>query len=373
MKRFILAPDSFKGTLTAKQVCEIEAEVIRRHIPDAQIRRIPMADGGEGMVDAYLNLNGGTRVTVPVTGPLGDVVQADYGILPDGSAVIEMAAAAGLPLVYGRENPMITSTFGVGELVLHAAAQGVKKVMLGLGGSCTNDCGIGMASALGFRFLDGSGQNVVPLACNLSNIEQILPPDQLPQLELLVSCDVTNPLLGETGATYTFGPQKGADAAMLAQLEAGMAHFAAVLENYCGKTVASVPGAGAAGGMGAMVLGLLGGTLLPGTQLLLESVHFDQLLKQADLVITGEGRTDWQSAHGKVPGVVAAHCKAAQVPCILLCGAMGPGAEALYECGATAMFSAVNRCAPFEEIRRTAAQDLEALTDSVVRMLTMGS
>ena len=369
MKRILLAPDSFKGTLTAKQVCEIEAEVIRRHIPDAQIRMIPMADGGEGMVDAYLNLNGGERVTVPVTGPLGDVVQADYGILPDGSAVIEMAAAAGLPLVYGRENPMITSTVGVGELILHAAGRGVRRVMLGLGGSCTNDCGIGMAGGLGFRFLDGAGREVPPLACNLSNIRNILPPARLPQVELLASCDVTNPLLDEHGATYTFGPQKGADPAMLQTLEAGMSQFAAVLEQYCGKTVASVPGAGAAGGMGAMVLGLLGGTLLPGTQLLLESVRFDELLKQTDLVITGEGRTDWQSAHGKVPGVVAAHCRAAGVPCILLCGAMGSGAEALYDCGATAMFSAVNRCAPFEEIRQTAAQDLEALTDSVLRTL----
>ncbi len=368
MKRFILAPDSFKGTLTAKQVCEIETDVIRRHIPDAYIRTIPMADGGEGMVDAYLNLMGGRRITVPVTGPLGDVVEAQYGLLPDGSAVIEMAAAAGLPLVQGREDPLHTTTCGVGEMLLHAADHGVTKILLGLGGSCTNDCGIGMAAALGFRFLDSQGQEVPPLACNLANIQRIIPPASLPELELRVACDVDNPLLGERGATFTFGPQKGADGAMLEQLEEGMIRFASVLEEYCGKPVASTPGAGAAGGMGAMVTGLLDGTLLPGTELLLESVGFDKLLQNTDLVITGEGRADGQSIRGKVPGTVAAHCKKANVPCLLLCGSLGAGAEKLYDRGVTAMFGAAEGGRSMDEIRATAAADLAALTETAIKM-----
>ena len=212
MKRFLLAPDSFKGTLSAQEVCAIEAAVIRKHIPDAVIRAIPMADGGEGMVESYLGIIGGQRVTASVTGPLGGTVDAVYGVLPDGSAVMEMAAAAGLPLVAGRENPLETSTYGVGELLLHAARSGIRKILLGIGGSCTNDCGIGMAAALGFRFLDDRGNPVEPLAKNLGLIEEIVPPECLPELDLRVACDVDNPLLGEHGATYTFGPQKGADA-----------------------------------------------------------------------------------------------------------------------------------------------------------------
>ena len=369
MKEFILAPDSFKGTLTAKQVCEIEAEVIRRHIPDAHIRTIPMADGGEGMVDAYLNLMGGQRITVPVTGPLGDMVEAEYGLLPDGSAVVEMAAVAGLPLVQGREDPLHTTTYGVGELLLHAAEHGVTRVLLGLGGSCTNDCGIGMAAALGFRFLDGAGQQVPPLACNLAKIYHIVPPGQLPPLELRAACDVDNPLLGEKGATFTFGPQKGANEEMLEQLEGGMTHFAWILEEYCGKPVASIPGAGAAGGMGAMVTGLLGGTLLPGTELLLESVGFDELLRNTDVVITGEGRADGQSVRGKVPGTVAAHCKKADVPCVLLCGSLGAGAEKLYDRGVTAMFGGAESGRSLDRIRATAAEELAALTETAIRTL----
>ena len=176
MKRFLLAPDSFKGTLSAQEVCAIEAAVIRKHIPDAVIRAIPMADGGEGMVESYLGIIGGQRVTASVTGPLGGTVDAVYGVLPDGSAVMEMAAAAGLPLVAGRENPLETSTYGVGELLLHAARSGIRKILLGIGGSCTNDCGIGMAAALGFRFSDDRGNPVEPLAKNLGLIEEIVPP-----------------------------------------------------------------------------------------------------------------------------------------------------------------------------------------------------
>ena len=373
MKTFLLAPDSFKGTLSASQVCAIQSSVIRKHVPDAVIHTIPMADGGEGMVESYLGIMGGRRAIATVTAPLGGTVDAVYGILPDGSAVMEMVAAAGLPLVAGRENPLEATTRGVGELLLHAYANGIQKILLGIGGSCTNDCGIGMAAALGFRFLDHSGSPVEPLAKNLGQIEQILPPDTLPELELRVACDVDNPLLGEHGATYTFGPQKGADTTMLSQLEAGMAHFAQILTAFCGAPVAELPGSGAAGGLGAALRMLLGGRLMPGAELLLDSVGFDTLLREADIVLTGEGRIDWQSARGKVPGTVGRRCAAAGVPCIALCGSIGTGAGKLYDSGISAIFSAVQGICSFDEVRQTSAASLEFLTDAVLRLLALQS
>lgn len=369
MKKFILVSDSFKGTLDAAQVCQIQENTIHRLIPDAQVRSIPMADGGEGMVDSYLYIMGGQRKTVTVAAPLGGTVDAVYGILPDGSAVMEMAAAAGLPLVSGRENPLETTTRGVGEMILDAAAAGVKKILLGLGGSCTNDCGIGMAAAIGYRFLDAQGRDVAPLAKNLGMIEEILPPETMPAVTIQAACDVDNPLTGPQGATYTFSAQKGADEAMQRQLEAGMVHFEQVLRRFSGVSAAEMPGAGAAGGMGAAVALLLKGELLPGADLLLDSVGFDQLLQDADIVFTGEGRIDWQSAHGKVPGSVAKRCKQAAVPCVALCGSIGKGADQLYEQGITAIFSAVKGVATFDDIKRTSGEDMAFLTESVLRLL----
>lgn len=237
-----------------------------------------------------------------MSGPLGDTVEACYGLLPDGGAVVEMAAAAGLPLVQGREDPLNATTRGVGELLLDAAGRGARSILLGLGGSCTNDCGIGMAAALGFRFLDGAGAEVEPLAKNLGRIAEILPPAENRLPPIRAACDVTNPLLGPRGATYTFGPQKGADGPALEALEEGMTSFARVLARYAGVEDVQIPGAGAAGGLGAAVIFLLGGTLTPGAELLLDQAGFDGLLEGADLVITGEGRMDGQSAAGKVPG-----------------------------------------------------------------------
>lgn len=371
MKKFVLAPDSFKGTLSAAEVCAIEESAIRKYVPDAQISAVPMTDGGEGMVESYLGIAGGERITVTVTASLGGTVDAVYGILSDGSAVMEMAAAAGLPLVEGRKNPLLATSRGVGEMILDAANRGVQKILLGLGGSCTNDCGIGMAAALGYRFLDAQENEVEPLAVNLEKIESIQSPAALPALTVEAACDVNNPLLGPTGATYTFGPQKGADAALLVKLEAGMAHFDQVLTRFCGTSAANIPGAGAAGGMGAAVLLLLCGKLKAGVELLLDSAHFDEMVSQADLVFTGEGRIDWQSAHGKVPMGVGLRCKKAGVPCVALCGSIGKDAQVVYDCGITAIFSAVKGATTFEEIQKTGKDDLAFLTDSVMRLLTV--
>jgi glycerate kinase len=282
---------------------------------------------------------------------------------------MEMAAAAGLPLVEGRRDPLHATTRGVGELLRRAEELGVRRVLLGLGGSCTNDCGIGMAAALGFRFMDASGREVEPLAANLGDIRTIREPERPLSIKVSAACDVDNPLLGPAGATYTFGPQKGADRETLDRLEAGMTSFRQVLTRHYGASLAETPGTGAAGGMGEAVLRLLGGTLRPGIELLLDAAGFDDLLQGADLVLTGEGRIDRQSAHGKVPMGVGLRCKRAGVPCLALCGSVGPGAEAVYDCGITAIFSAVQGAASFEEIRKTAAGDMAFLTDSVLRML----
>ena len=372
MKTFILAPDSFKGTLSADEVCQIESAVIRRYVPDARIHTIPMSDGGEGMVEAYLHAIGGQRITVPVTGPLGGTVDAEYGLLPDGSAVIEMASAAGLSLAAGRPDPLYASTFGVGQLLLNAASRGIRRILLGLGGSATNDCGIGMAAALGFQFFGADGCPVAPHAVNLGKICRIQEPEHLPALEVAAACDVSTPLLGPSGATYTFGPQKGADPATLDLLEAGMSRFVQVLTEHYGVSGADVAGAGAAGGMGTAVLRFLGGTLKPGIELLLDAVHFDELAGAADMVFTGEGCIDWQSAQGKVPMGVGLRCKRAGVPCIALCGSAGKGAETLYDCGIHAIFTAIQQTSTFDEIQKTGRTDLEFLTDAVLRTLFIG-
>ncbi|HWP51768.1 MAG TPA: glycerate kinase [Clostridia bacterium] len=369
MKKIVLAPDSFKGTMSALEVCQIQEATIRGMLPDCRIEMLPMADGGEGMTSAYLALFGGEEVHLTVTGPHGRPQAAYYGILPDGRAVMEMAIAAGLPAMGDQKNPLTATTFGVGEMLLHAAQHGVKRVLLGLGGSATNDCGIGMASALGYRFLDSTGEEVQPQARNLGRVERIIKPDHLPELDIQAACDVDNPLCGPRGATYVFGPQKGADSAMLELLEAGMCHFAEKLHQELGAEVANQPGAGAAGGLGAAVEAFLGGSRKPGIEMLLDAAHFDDMIADADLVLTGEGRIDQQSIYGKVPFGVGNRCKKAGVPCVALCGSIGTGAEAIYDYGVTAIFSAVTGPASFEKIQQTCRNDMNRLTESVLRLI----
>lgn len=373
MPRFLLAPDSFKGTLSAKEVCGIFAGALSARFPDAVIRAVPMADGGEGMTESWLELLGGRRIIRTVTGPQGAPVEAFYGILPNGTAVIEMAAAAGLPLVRGKNDILRATTRGVGELLLDAAAQGASSVILGLGGSATNDCGLGMAEALGFTFTDRSGQRFSPLALRLGDVASIRPPEHPFPLLVRVACDVRNPLLGQNGAAAVFGPQKGASPEEISLLEHGAARFARVLNSFFGKDVASIPGAGAAGGMGAAAIALLRGELLPGAELLLQAADFDGLLTKADAVFTGEGRMDGQTKLGKVPYTVGLRCKKAGVPCYALCGSLGEGAEELLNCGITAMFAASDGTIDPETLRRRAAEDLAALARRVADTLSFSA
>ena len=369
MKNFVIAPDSFKGTMEADEVCRIIASSILKYIPTASIRSIPMADGGEGMVNTYLGLLGGIQVPATVTGPMGKPVQCYYGLLPDGVAVMEMASCSGLLLVNGAPDPLHATTRGVGELLAHAASKGVKKVLLGIGGSATNDCGLGMAAALGFRFLDAQGHEVNPLPVHFHRIAAIVPPKQPLPLTVTVASDVSNPLCGPNGATYTFGKQKGVSPEQMPCLDQEFSRIADLIAHDIGVFVRDLPGAGAAGGLGAALVAFLHAELRPGVEMVLDAVGFDELLHSADLVFTGEGRIDWQSAAGKVPVGVAKRARAAGVPCVALCGSVGPNAEVVYNYGITAIFSAIMDTADFAKIQETCRDDLRILTDSVMRLL----
>lgn len=366
MAHILLAPDSFKGTMTALEVCEIWEQAVKARLPHMECRSIPLADGGEGMVDAYLKACGGKRITARVHGPFMEEVEAVYGLLPDGTAVLEMASCGGLPLAAGRLDPLRATTYGVGELLLHSASRGAQRVLLGLGGSATNDGGMGMAAALGYTFVDGAGCLLPPLAQHMGQVAEIQPPPMAYPLPVIAACDVDNPLCGPRGATAVFGGQKGVTPQTAPLLEQGLSNLAERVQKDLGKLVWELPGAGAAGGLGAGAVAFAGATLQSGIQLLLDAAGFDQALGEAALVITGEGRLDGQSLAGKAPLGVARRCKAAQVPCIALCGSLGPGAEDAYSEGITAAFSAVRGPCDFQEIQRTCREDMARLAEAVL-------
>ena len=349
--RIILAPDSFKGTLSAGEICRIERAAVLERFPGAEVICIPMADGGEGMAAAYRKIIGGEKITAEVCGPLGMPVQAEYAMLPDRTAVIEMAAAAGLPLMGEKRDPLRAGTRGVGELLLHALKMGARRILLGLGGSATNDMGCGMAAALGWKFYDEAGE-IEPLAKNLIRVTRIQPGAPFP-IPVTAACDVQNPLLGPQGASAVYGPQKGVNPENYDLLEGGLANIARLL------SFKELPGAGAAGGLGAGVALFLKGRLQPGIEMLLDAAKFDELLGRSDLVITGEGRMDAQSANGKVPMGVGLRCRAAGVPCIAICGSLGEGAEEMRNYGVSAMYAAAESgYAGAEDIRRATLRAL---------------
>ena len=361
MKKILLVPDSFKGTLTSTSICRILSEEIQQVWPEALAVSIPVADGGEGSVDAFLTAMGGERRTVSCQGPWGDSVEGFYGMLPGGTAVVEMAAAAGLPLAEGRLNPERTTTYGVGQLIRAAAEGGAKRIIVGLGGSATNDGGVGAAAALGVRFLDAAGRTYVPTGGTLDRLAAVdvssLDP-VLAGVELVTMCDIDNPLCGPTGASAVFGPQKGADPDMVRRLDANLAHLADIMSRDLGKDLRDMPGAGAAGGMGCGMAGFLNSRLQMGIETVLDTVGFDDLLTGADLVITGEGRIDGQSLRGKVVIGVARRAKIQGVPVVAVVGDIGDDAEAAYDMGVTGIFSTNRVAIPFQEARFRAEGDL---------------
>ena len=358
MERYVLVPDSFKGTLGSGEICAILREEILLAKPDAEVVSIPVADGGEGSVDAFLTAVGGQRVQVPCHGPHMEEMTGFYGLLPDGTAVVEMAAAAGLPLAGNRLEPDTATTYGVGELMADAAARGARCIILGLGGSATNDGGCGAAAALGARFLDGQGKTFLPTGGNLDRIARIDLGGQRPLPEITVMCDIDNPLCGPTGASEVFGPQKGADPEMVRRLDGNLRHLAEVIRRDLGAEILDLPGAGAAGGMGGGAAAFWNGKLQMGIETVLDTVDFDEIVRGARLVITGEGCLDGQSLRGKVVSGVAARARRAGVPVVALVGAVGEGADGIYDLGVCGVFTTNHRPEPFEEARLHAADNL---------------
>ena len=373
MKKCVVVSDSFKGTVSSREICEIAQRVIPRHFPACEVVCIPVADGGEGTVDCFIQAMGAQRVEVTVTNALGEKSAAAYARIGE-LAIIEMAAAAGLPQVGALRCPGTATTYGVGELIAHAVDSGCRKILLGLGGSATNDGGCGCAAALGVRFYDADGQSFVPVGDTLGRIARIDTAEAealLRSVEITVMCDVTNPLYGPTGAAYVFAPQKGADAEKVKSLDAGLRHFGDVIRSQYGLDVGAMPGAGAAGGMGAGCVALLGGMIQSGIDAVLDVTGFDRQLEGADLVITGEGRIDSQSADGKVISGVARRTKAKGIPLIAIAGGIADSAGAVYDIGVSAMFSTDRAALPVDMLGARSPGDYEATLSDIMSLIAI--
>ena len=373
MKKCVVVSDSFKGTVSSREICEIAQRVIPRHFPASEVVCIPVADGGEGTVDCFIQAMGAQRVEVTVTNALGEKSAAAYARIGE-LAIIEMAAAAGLPQVGALRCPGTATTYGVGELIAHAVDSGCRKILLGLGGSATNDGGCGCAAALGVRFYDADGQSFVPVGDTLGRIARIdtaKADELLRSVEITVMCDVTNPLYGPTGAAYVFAPQKGADAEKVKSLDAGLRHFGDVIRSQLGIDVSRMPGAGAAGGMGAGCVALLGGTIQSGIDAVLDVTGFDRQLEGADLVITGEGRIDSQSADGKVISGVARRTRAKGIPLIAIAGGIADSAGAVYDIGVSAMFSTDRAALPVDMLGARSPGDYEATLSDIMSLIAI--
>lgn len=372
--RIIVAPDSYKGSVSAVAVAAAMTRGIARVFPEATVHQLPIADGGEGTVDALIAATGGQRREREVCGPLGKPVRACWGVLGDGqTAVIEMAAASGLPLLSeARRDPRRASTFGTGELIRAALDAGLRQIIIGIGGSATNDGGAGMARALGVRFLDAGGQPVdeggAALA-QLSRIDGSAIDPRLSSCTFTVACDVDNPLCGPRGASAVFGPQKGAGPEVVAELDAALAHYAEVARAATGRDVAGMPGAGAAGGLGAGLLWFTPAVLRPGVDIVLDAVGFAGLVEGADFVLTGEGRTDFQTAFGKAPVGVARLAAQAGVPVFCLSGSLGEGAECVLERGVASVLSICDRPMSLDECMRSGEALIEAGAERLCRVI----
>jgi glycerate kinase len=370
----VLAPDSFKESMTAKEVCEAMEKGIKKANPNIKCIKVPMADGGEGTMQSLVDATDGKVYKVKVQGPLGAEVEAEYGILGDGEvAVIEMASASGIHLVpKEKRNPMKTSTFGTGQLIKACLEHSIKKLLIGIGGSATNDGGAGMVQALGGKLLDSDG-NELPLGggelrklaqIDLSNLD-----DRLKDVEVEVACDVNNPLVGEKGASYVFGPQKGATEEMVKVLDENLRHYGVKIKECLGIDIVEVPGAGAAGGLGAGLMAFLNGTLKNGLEMVVEYTKLEQKVKEADMVWTGEGSIDHQTIYGKTPYGVARVAKKYKLPVIALAGRIGDGIEPLYDSGIDAIYSIMQGVSSLEDALINGRRNVEKTSENVARLI----
>ncbi|MBL8260699.1 MAG: glycerate kinase [Candidatus Competibacteraceae bacterium] len=372
--RIVLAPDSYKGSASALAVARAMERGVREVFPAAEVCKIPIADGGEGTVEALVIATDGQFRQTQVTGPLGDPVFAQWGVLGDGqTAVIEMAAASGLPLLApGQRDPRLTTTFGTGELLRAALDAGLRRIVLGIGGSATNDGGVGMAQALGIHFSGKDGAELSHGGAALAGLQRIDLSgldSRLQEAEITVACDVDNPLCGPRGASAVFGPQKGATPQMVAELDAALAHFAGLATEATGRQAAEQPGAGAAGGLGAAMLFFTPAQLRPGVDIVLEAAHFAEVVRDAAFVITGEGRTDFQTAFGKAPVGVARVAKQFNVPVFCLSGALGDGTDTLVNHGIDALLSICDKPMTLEEAMSAGERLIEAAAARLCRII----
>ena len=371
MKKCIVISDSFKGTLSSLEICKLARQSIAKIFPDCEVVDLPVADGGEGTVECFVQAIQAQPVTVEVSGPYGEKVQAIY-CRSGRRAIIEMASAAGLPMAEGRLDPEKTTTYGVGQLIAHAVGCGCKEILLGLGGSCTNDGGCGCAAALGTKFFRADGSPFVPVGGTLDQIARVDVSETKKLLEgvqVTIMCDVENPLCGPTGAAYVFAPQKGADQDMVKRLDAGLRAMDRAICQSLGLQVGGVPGAGAAGGMGAGCIAFLGAELKSGIEAVLDALDFGRRLRGADLVITGEGRIDSQSVHGKVISGIAKRTKPKNVPLIAIVGGIGPGAEEAYDLGVTAIFGTDRPAMDFRQYPEPAAVYYQRTLEDILRLI----
>jgi len=375
--KIVVAPDSFKESLRAKEVAEIIEEGIKRVFPQVEVIKVPLADGGEGTIEAILEARGGKVISQEVASPLGERIKAHFGILDDGfTGIVEMAQASGLSLVpHPQRNPLLTTTYGTGELIKAALDRGCKRIIVGIGGSATVDGGAGMVQALGAKLLNGKGKQISFGGGSLGEIVSIdmsSLDSRVKNTEVLVASDVDNPLCGPKGAARVYGPQKGATPEMVKTLEKNLAHFAMMIKKYLNKEVKNIPGAGAAGGLGAGLIAFLGAELRPGIKLMIEASRLEERIKGADLVISGEGRIDEQTVYGKTPVGVAEMAKKEKIPVIIIGGEIRGDVEALYERGVDAVVSCIDRILPRAEAMKEAKKTLRQATERAMRLIKIG-
>ena len=375
--KFLFASDSFKGSLSSQKTAELLSQAALEIFPDCECSHVEVADGGEGTTDAVLSAVSGKKIFLSAHGPLGELTDGYYGALDDKRAVMEMAAVSGLPLVPASlRDPRKTSSLGTGEMIADALSRGFRDISIAIGGSATNDGGMGCMRALGVKFLDADGHELIGCGADLARVRRIDTSGLNPLIKdtsFTVMCDVTNPLCGKNGATYTFGKQKGGTPEILDELEIGMQNYRDVLRSQFGIDMDAVSGAGAAGGLGAALMVFLNGKLKSGIETVLDLVEFDKKLEGVSLVVTGEGSTDWQSVFGKVMQGVGVHCRRRHVPAVAIVGSMGKGAEDIFAHGIDSIITTVNGVMPLEEALERAEELYLGAARRMFRMLRAGS
>lgn len=373
MNKAVLIPDSFKGTLSSTQICDVMKKNINKHFPECEVISIPVADGGEGSVDCFLTALGGKKVFTVVKNPYFEDMESFYGLIDNGqTAVIEMASCAGLPLVEGRKNPRKTTTYGVGELILHAVNNGCKKIIVGLGGSCTNDGGVGAASAIGVKFFDNNGKEFIPTGGTLIDINRIDVSniiENIKNVEIVTMCDIDNPMYGKNGAAYIFAPQKGATTEVVEELDKGLMNLCNVIKRDLLIDLKSVKGGGAAGAMGAGMIAFFNSRLEMGIETVLNTVKFDEIIEDADMIFTGEGKIDSQSLRGKVVIGVAKRAKAKNVPVTVVVGGADNDVEKAYDIGISSIFTINRLPEALETSKHKSKENLEATIDNIIRLI----